>query len=67
LFGLTCWLEDIDAAAAAAEMAGAEIDHTLMKIPDYGKFAIEMRAASITVSGKCDGGVSIVDRRSMVN
>ena len=67
LFGLTCWLEAIDAAAAAAEKAGAEIAHTSMNIPDHGKFAIEMRAASITVSGECDGGVSFAVFRSMVN
>jgi predicted enzyme related to lactoylglutathione lyase len=43
LFGLTCWLEDIDAAAATAEKAGAEIVQPLMKIPDYGKFATFMQ------------------------
>ena len=43
LFGLTCWLEDIDAAAAAAEKAGAEIAHPPMKISDHVKSAIYMQ------------------------
>lgn len=33
-------VKDIDAAAKAAEEAGAEIAHPPMEIPDFGKFAI---------------------------
>ena len=43
LFGLTCGLEDIDAAAATTEKAGAEIVQPLMKIPEYEKFATYMQ------------------------
>lgn len=33
-------VDDIDAAAAAAEKAGAEIAHPPMELPGHGKFAI---------------------------
>jgi predicted enzyme related to lactoylglutathione lyase len=39
-------VEDIDAAAAAAKKAGAEIAHPPMEIPGYGKFAIYIQGGN---------------------
>ncbi len=39
-------VEDIDAAAASAESAGAVIAHPPMEIPGYGKFAIVIQGGN---------------------
>lgn len=51
-------VEDIEAAVAAAVKAGGEIAHPPLEIPGHGKFAIYIRAASTTASGRCDGAAA---------